>query len=338
MSARPHALVHSQLARIRSMLPRSKLTSNDRRGGVLLEFAVVSFVFYVLFSVVVDMGRASFMLSSANDAARLMARELALAPMPSNYSFERALEELDVRGQYHGGTGPGIYDHTFLAIDLQSYIPSGMSLDEFFGTLPIVNRALRPLMFFDTIDVGGQARQFLRYPGTVVRLVNASEPYAYTVIVPEVTYSGSASTIVRWLPVIQEIRSAAPGTLNSPDDWDQSPFHLASPEGGIAAIRVNVPFQAATAGGSSIDTSDPSALFATGFQNAVDANGTINAATNLSDIVGSSALLESHATSAAGAYAGEYGLGSLQILGGAVRPWRRILPAQSIFRREVFAD
>jgi hypothetical protein len=321
------------------MLPRPKHTSNNRRGGVLLEFAIVSFVFYVLFSVVVDMGRASFMASSANDAARLMARELALAQLPSNISFEVALQDFDVRGQYFGGTGPGIYDQRFLAIDLESYIPSGMSLDEFFGTLPIVNRALRPLMFFDTIDVGGQARQFLRYPGTVVQLDNSSAPYVYTVIVPELTYSGSSSTIVRWLPVIQEIRSAGPGTLTGLDDWDESPFHTSSPEGGIAAVRVNVPFQAATSGSRSLETSDPQELFETGFQNAVLATDTLNGASNLGDIVGSqSALLESHSSSTAGAYAGSFGLGSLQILGKQVRPWRKILMAQSIFRREVFAD
>lgn len=321
------------------MLPRSKHTLNDRRGGVLFEFAIVSFVFYVLFSVVVDMGRAAFMASAANDAARLMARELALAQLPSNIPFEVALQDFDVRGQYFGGSGPGVYDQRFLAIDLASYVPAGMSLDEFFGTLPIVNRALRPLMFFDTIDVGGQPREFLRYPGTVVQLDNSSAPYVYTVIVPEVSYSGNASTIVRWLPVVQEIRSADPGTLIALDDWDESPFHAGSPEGGIAAVRVNVPFQAATAGGRSLNTSDPQALFETGFQNAVLATQTTNGASNLGDIVGSqSALLQSHASSSAGAYSGSFGLGSLQILGNEVRPWRKILMAQSIFRREVFAD
>jgi TadE-like protein len=321
------------------MLPRSKQTTNDRRGGVLLEFAIVSFVFYVLFSVVVDMGRASFMASSANDAARLMARELALTQLPSNIPFEVALQSFEVRGQYFGGSGPGIFDQRFLAIDLDTYIPAGMTLDEFFGTLPIVNRALRPLMFFDTIDVGGQPREFLRYPGTVVQLDNSSAPYVYTVIVPEVTYAGSSSTIVRWLPVIQEIRSAGPGTLTSLAAWEESPFHASSPEGGIAAVRVNVPFQAATAGGRSLDTNDPQELFATGFQNAVIATQTVNSATNLGDIVGSqSALLQSHSSSIAGAYAGSFGLGSLQILGDEVRPWRKILMAQAIFRREVFAD
>jgi hypothetical protein len=326
------------------MRSRSKHTSDNRRGGVLLEFAIVSFVFYVLFSVVVDMGRAAFMASSANDAARLLARELALAPLKPNLSFEEALNEPLVLGQYTpGGTGPGIYDKRFLAIDLQSYIPSGMTLDEFFGTLPIVNRALRPLMFFDTIEVNGAPRQFLRYPGTLVQLANTTAgsgtPFIYTVVVPELTYSGSSSAIVRWLPVVQEIRSAAPGTLTTPVSELQSPFHVGSPEGGIAAVRINVPFQATASGGRSLETSDPQELYATGFQNVVLANQTVNVATNMEQAVaGGATLVQTDSSQSAGAYAGSFGLGNLQILGSEVRPWRKVLMAQSIFRREVFAD
>jgi len=273
-----------------------------------------------------------------------MARELALAQLPSNIRFEEALNKSVVLGQYSPeGVGPGIYDKRFLAIDLETYIPSGMTLDEFFGTLPIVNRALRPLMFFDTIEVNGSPRQFLRYPGTLVQLDNTTpgsgSPFIYTVVVPELTYSGSNSTIVRWLPVVQEIRSAAPGTLTAPGSEIESPFHAGSPEGGIAAIRINVPFQATASGGRSLDTSDPQELFETGFQNAVLAGQTINVASNMEQAVeGGATLVQSDSSQNSGAYAGSFGLGSLKILGKDVRPWRKILMAQSIFRREVFAD
>ena len=38
----------------------------------------------------------------------------------------------------------------------------------------------------------------------------------------------------------------------------------------------------------------------------------------------------------AGAYSGTYGLGTQYVLGREVRPFRRLIAAQAIFRREVF--
>ena len=39
---------------------------------------------------------------------------------------------------------------------------------------------------------------------------------------------------------------------------------------------------------------------------------------------------------AVGPYAGEYGLGRMFVAGETVRPFRKLLSAQMIFRREVF--
>jgi hypothetical protein len=314
---------------VRPHVPRSQ---GHRKGGVLLEFAIVALVFYVLFAAVIDMGRASFMASAANDAARVMARELALAPLPATTTFEIALQSPIVRGEPSNGYA-GIYDAKYLAIDLAG-IPAGTSLDEYFGTLPIVNRALRPLMIYDTVEVEGVSRNFFRYPGALVRRDNTTgTDQEFTVVIPELDYGGNGETIVRWLPVVEEIRAAAPGPVAS----NQSPFSTLSPEGGIAAIRVNVPFQSTASAGRAIDPNDVDSLYEGGFGDAVFASSTVDAATNLQDVVPGGILVTgSGSTSESGAYAGRYGLGQLQLLGTQVRPFRKILSAQSIFRREVF--
>jgi len=311
---------------------------NERRGGVLLEFAVVALVFYVLFAAVTDMGRASFMASTAGDAARLMARELARVPLPPDMTFDEALGRDEVR--WVAGSGnPGIYDARFLVVDLDNDLADGETLDEFFADKPIVNRALRPLMIFDSPTIDGSVRRLYRYPGTLLKKTNTSgSADQYLVAIPVVdnveTGEGQAvSQIVRWLPVVQEVREKPPGVFIFDDE---SPFHVTSPYGGVAAVRINVPFQSSTTYSYAVDPAEPLAdqdtlavVYADVAPSSVPPAGTIVG--GLAEVIDASSFGDE-----TGAYAGQYGLGRFYALGREVRPFRRILSGQAIYRREVF--
>ena len=65
-----------------------KLFGNNEQGGILIEFALLSLVFYMLAALVVDFGRMMFVAQTLQDAARVAARELAVIPLPANITFE----------------------------------------------------------------------------------------------------------------------------------------------------------------------------------------------------------------------------------------------------------
>lgn len=309
-----------------------------RRGGVLLEFAIVALVFYVLFAAVADMGRSSFMASTAGDAARLMARELARTPLPPEYDFRTALQAPEVTGA-GDPNNPGIYDARWLVVDLDNDLADGETLDAFFADKPIVNRALRPLMIFDSPTIDGTQRRLYRYPGTLLKRTNTTGGTdQYLVAIPVVdnveTDAGEAvSQIVSWLPVVQEVREKPPGVFLAAGD---SPFDVRSPDGGVAAVRVNVPFQSSTTYSYAVDPGQPLAdqdtlavVYADVAPSSVPPAGTVVG--GLAEVIDASSFGEE-----TGAYAGQYGLGSFYALGREVRPFRRILSGQAVYRREVF--
>lgn len=311
---------------------------DGRRGGVLLEFAVVALVFYVLFAAVADMGRASFMASTAGDAARLMSRELARTPLPPDYDFRTALQAPEVTGA-GDPNNPGIYDARWLVVDLDNDLVAGQSLDEFFADKPLVNRALRPLMIFDSPTIDGTTRRLYRYPGTLLKKTNTTGGAdQFLVAIPVVdnveTDAGEAvSQIVSWLPVVQEVREKPPGSFLAPGD---SPFDVRSPDGGVAAVRVNVPFQSSTTYSYAVDPSEPLAdqdtlavVYADVAPSSVPPAGTVVG--GLAEVIDAGSFGDG-----TGAYAGQYGLGRFYALGREVRPFRRILSGQAVYRREVF--
>jgi hypothetical protein len=316
---------------------RSNESNRSRRGGVLLEFAIVALVFYVLFAAVTDMGRATFMASTANDAARLMARELARTPLPANYNFREALGDPRVTGA-GDPANPGIYDARYLVVDLDT-LADGESLDAFFADKPLVNRALRPLMIFDSPVIDGSQKRLYRYPGALLKKTNTEgSTDQYLVAIPIVdnveTGAGSAvSQVTGWLPVVQEVRAIPPGMFIGPGD---SPFDVRSPDGGVAAIRINVPFQSSTTSSYAVDPAEPlaeqellSVVYADAPPGPVPPAGTV--------VFGEAELMDAGAFgNESGAYAGQLGLGKFYALGGEVRPFRRILSGQAVFRREVF--
>ena len=129
---------------------------------------------------------------------------------------------------------------------------------------------------------------------------------------------------IRWVPVVEEI----------PSDGDESSFSIASPERGIVALRINYPFQSASM--SSFQTNPAEPFEPTiGNPNVAD-DGSVTE-TNVGERPGE--LTNAPLTDGenyAGTYGGQYGLGAQGALGQIVRPYRRVISAQAIYRRELF--
>lgn len=295
---------------------------NDR-GAALIEFALVSLVLYLLIGAVIELGRVVFAAQLGQSAARTAARELALAPLPADLTLAEALADPVVRAT--------IYDEDLLVIDVAS-LPAVVSLADVASLLPPVNRILLPLMISDRI--GGV--DVLRFPGALVRSELGGEapslnPTGLTVRVPRVLRRDEDGVeTVDFVRVVEEV-------LADPDDPLSGPFSVASsliddadPTNdvlvGVAAVRVNIPMQAASLSGFRAGA-DP-------FQPNIDQP--ILANDEGVNVVGDvpAGFVEGENLT----YSGRYGLGRQYALGQVVRPFRKLVRAQAVFRREAFAE
>lgn len=281
----------------------------SERGAVLVEFGIVVFVVYLLLAVTIDFGRLFFTAGAVQDAARATARELAVIPLPAGMSLQQALQDPKTRAR--------IYQPEHLVIDLDR-VPGGLPLQDFLDGLPVLNQTLRPLMIFEKVG----DRRLLRYPGAL--LLDPSTPSGFTVGIPYVVGRDAQGVeTIRWVPILEEIRN--------PAFPDVSPFRLDTPaempQRGLVAIRINYPYQASMLSGY---RGSPTVPPSPNVSRPVHADDT--GVVQLNGAPGG--LLPSG--SDAGPYAGTFGLGRLYALGREVRPVRKLLSAQAIFRREVF--
>jgi hypothetical protein len=297
------------------------------RGTALVEFALMSLVLYLLLAATIEFGRLMFSAQGIQDVARLAARELAVAPLPANITFEDALTYVDPVS----GTAPvldRIFNPACLVVNVTSFAGDDDALDAFFAAMPLVNRALRPLMIAD-LSTGVT---LLRYPGALLTSNNPAATCAgraspYTVGIPRVIAprGPDGEETFNWIPVLQEIRDPITGPLSGP-------FSLAVE--GVVAIRMNYPYQAATMAGF---RQSPDGPFEKNLRYRIIAddpavapippNGTVLPGPDPND------------EAFHGPYAGSYGLGRLASPlgnGQGVRPFRKLLAAQAIYRREVF--
>ncbi len=274
----------------------------QRRGGVMVEFALVSLVLYLLLAAIISFGRWMATVQSAQEAARIAAREIALYPLPADYTFAQALTDPGFR--------QAVYNPDFLVVDLAQFPPGG-ALEGHFAGMPVVNRALRPLMITSNVDVNGTVRQLLHLPGLVTE--SASSPSGLTVLVPRIDSRDpdtGAETGITILPVLEEV---GPGS-----------FSVASADRGLVAVRLNVPFQSATL-----------SAYVPGEELTSDGDP-FNQAVIASDPGGGGFAIVGPGPDGIGPYSGTFGLGTHAALGQRVRPFRRLIAAQSLFRREVF--
>lgn len=310
---------------------RGGRTERDRRGAVLVEFALVAFAIWLVLAGVLELGRAFSAQQILQHASVTIARELSRLELPHDASFDQALR--------------GIVDSRFLVIDAGLLARCGVApfgaaghgaeLDRFFAeSVPVGNRLLRPLMIRDRLG----ELELLRYPGALlVRTdggVSATSPCQagslYTVGIPQLD---EAAGTVRWHPVVEESPGPAAGAPA------REGFELRN--GAWAGIRLYYPFQSA-----SLLAGRPTGIVDPGTGRALQSLVDADTSHSDQDLERLDADLIAAGGGAGGTalptYAGVRGLGrvfSLPDASGtarAVRPYRRLLSATAGFRREVF--
>ncbi|MGO9601247.1 MAG: TadE/TadG family type IV pilus assembly protein [Isosphaeraceae bacterium] len=273
-----------------------------RRGSVLVEFALIALILYLILAATVEFGRALMAAQLLQQAADIAAREIARTPgLPVVGTLTDWENPSDTNAAFNNPlVVQTIFDPQYLVVDI------GNGLD-YFNDKPILNRLLAPLMIPD------YANGFLRYPGALV--ANSSMPSGYTVQIPVVTYSGGVEHIGAMLPVVEEILPNTSIGPNSSYSSDNSPFCLVAANvapqlRGTVALRINYPFQAA-----SLSATAPSSNWPP------DPNFNY--------------IHPSDGTTTPGTYSGPNGLGDQLVFATNVRPYRRLISAQAIYRREV---
>jgi hypothetical protein len=268
-----------------------------------VEFAMVSFILYMLMVVLLDLGRASLATQTIQSAADVFATELARAPVPATNTFEEALDE-----EYVSTT---IYDEDFLVVVLDENHDTQAELDDFFAGLPIVNQVLRPLMIRDTLP-DGMGTEVLRYPGAI--LAKQGSASGFTVMIPLVQYPSAAAgeTILEWLPVIQEVLPSSQAPSNFP-------INSTGPFPGFVNVRIHYPYQAAAM---------------SAFDGNVIIEGEDSAVTDSATLPDGTSMPAWPDDSAPGPYSGPYGLGHHYAFVKKVRPYRKVLSIQAAARRE----
>lgn len=302
----------------------------QRSGQSLIEFAVVALVLYMLLAAILTFGHAIYAAQTLQGAADFAAREISRTPLPAAETFENVLSS--------GVLGPGgqnIFDDDFLVFDLEM-LGTQNFFEDVVPTWPSLNQQLATLMIVDRPDFDGDGAadaHLIRYPGALLQ--DPSTPTGYTVGIPLVeSRSATGVETIRWVPVVEEI-----DTEDSPmDDAGDSPdpFRVDSTAGGIVALRINYPFQSASMSSYRPNAAGPFEP-TMGNRNVADDGGVaeLNAADRPGGLVGQPLIFNDVY---AGVYGGQYGLGAQGVMGQVVRPYRRVISAQAIYRREVFAN
>jgi hypothetical protein len=301
------------------------------KGAALVEFALLSLVLYVVLAATVDLGRMVFTAQAVQDAARVGARELSVLPLPAAITFDDAVQRCDVWQR--------VFNPAQLVIDLDTFMTDD-DLDAFLAALPPVNQALRPLMIVDHVTLDMMPRNFLRYPGALLDAAPPAPPgcplppaSGFGVGIPRITKRDATGVeTIEWVPILAEVR-----TDPSADGAASGPFSIAStgPQHGLVALMVNYPFQAAmmTSFRPAAPTADdPLPPNMANYNIADDAHVSHDPLDPYP--APSGATLDPGQPT--GVYAGRYGLGrQFAFAGKTVRPYRKLITAQAIYRREV---
>jgi hypothetical protein len=288
-----------------------------RKGQSLIEFAVVSLVLYMLLAAILTFGHMLYVAQGLQSAADLAAREISRTPLPAVSTFEGVLQN---------GSLSSIYSEDYLVFDLDT-LPVGQSFfEDVVPTWPTVNRQLATLMITDRPDFDGDGasdRNLIRYPGAL--LGSSTTPTGLTVGIPlVVSRTGSGAETIRWVSVVEEIEN----------DTSPDPFSVESDQRGIVALRLNYPFQSASMSSFRVN---PAGVFEPSVGNVNSAyDGAVTEVNPLDRPGGLRPQPLDNGSTYAGVFGGTYGLGAQGAFGQVVRPFRRIVSAQAIYRREIF--
>lgn len=283
----------------------------QRRGQALIEMAFLIPMLVVIIGATISFGLFFFQANVLQQAVDVGAQEISRFPFTAtgelglgnldvDPSDTRVLMNDDVFKQQ-------IYNEELLVLDP----------DEDVSDLPLINRLLVPLMILDSIN-GEDVR---RYPGAIVTNTNGNR----TVLIPIVGYDPvtGAESLLQWVAPVEEIsneRGNRPFSLEATD-----PSQSFVP--GMVALRINYPAQSTTLINRTGDEG----------QVIIDAD---DASLSDGDTGSNYALVVPAESGVANTtiYSGRFGLGRQAALlrTAGVRPYRKVLSAQAIYRREVF--
>jgi len=290
------------------MTPKLTHRFRGKKGSILVEFAAIALVMYLLLAGILTFGRLLFTAQTMTSAVDTAARELSVTPLPAAATFEEVRDEVAPPTAFRQDT----YSEDYLVIDITSYLnsPGGMSLISYLDSIdiPRVNRMLVPVMQIQEIS----GDYFLRYPGALVQSPTA--PSGMTVVVPRViNIQNDGTTEIEFVRVLEEVDTEdEPG-----DNTGTSPDPFMVTEESLAALRLNYPFQSVSIVAS---TNNQYILADDSLVSAVNSPG--------------GALIDPGDDS--GPNAGLYGLGSQYSFVEEVRPFRRVISTQAAFKREIF--
>lgn len=321
---------------------------NLRRGQALLELAILIPIIIMLIGATISFGLFFYQGNVLQQAVDVAAQEISRMPFGPNQELglgrldkcnlnNLACDDAEFKAQ--------IYDERHLVIPDSAWNSSSSfnnNFQAYVATLPLLNRLLASVMIRDS------ARGLTRYPGALV----TNDAGELTVLVPLVAYNYngvvdgyqcSGETILEWVAPVEEIRVDHDGNGATALE---GPFQLVSSAAsaddidsfvrGMVAIRINYPSQSTTL----VNRTDlpPSANpDGTRGQVIVVANDQIlgDGDTGCYTLVVNDPPV---AGNPADPFGGRYGLGSLGVLKGRVRPYRKVMTFQAIYRREVFAN
>jgi TadE-like protein len=270
---------------------RKERVQRDESGSVLVEFAIISLILYMILAATVEFGRM-FLVSdvsgnAAKTAAVLLSTSTAAQTAPT---FADLLNDATVKST--------IYDPGLLVIS--------PGTDP--ATLPRVNEILfRTAMISDFI--GGV--NVYRYPGAIFTDPTATS--GYRILIPVVASRGDTGIEnITWADPLEEIPP-----LPGQPEWLTLPQR-------IIAVRINYPYQAAMLSGfrsSPNGPFEPNIADASGNWNVNEANDAAVTAPSTPDVASDIPY---------GAYSGPYGLGvQLAFAGKTVRPYRKLLSGEA---------
>lgn len=294
----------------RGFLPfRGPTMKSTRKGQVLLEFALVAVILFLLLALILDFGRGVYAAQVVEQAADTIARELAVTPLPPDQQFD--FEDTDLNKIL---SDRGVYSEDFLIIDItkQDKDKDLLTYLREDKKVPSGNLLLVPLMLVmdstqnPNVPAGSK---WLVYPGAIVKSNTGTSETGFRVKIPLVKYSPGAETIEdesKWLPVV----------FVDPDK-----FKLSSSARGQVVVQVNYPFQAAAISGRYRDPSNP------------DPDAPPKTPQDAYIEVTDDPLQPGQI---GGPYSGKDGLGQQAAFTKTVRPFRRIVSGQGVYRREIF--
>jgi len=297
----------------------------------LVEFAIVALVVYMLLAATLTFGQWFYCGQTVQQAADVAAREISRTPLPATANLMDVLYSNNPSDySISGGTSTvrtSLFNPQLLQFDMTAGVSAGQSVLDVVKTWPIVNQMLFPAMIVqpgNQVYGGNPADQYLCYPGVVPCTDSGnSNRTVYCVARVDNRSSDGAETIT-WAPVIEELTPGA--------------FSVASPQAGLVSLRINYGYQS-----SSMSAFPPSGYPPEANSppwGAHDSEVTVNASNYTPTGAGPA--------SGPGTYSGPYGLGTQEAWVGdtqggnpsapppGVRPYRSLISAQAIYRREVY--